>query len=811
MKRSGIVALVLLVMSARNLVAPAWSAAPPSAPPGLKMEAKAAFAGYFKHGEWLPVWVGLENSGPDLEAEARVRVTGSWGATTYAAPALLPTGSRKRIPVYVLPNNFSHMLEVELVTDEGLLLAQQVPVDPQANINYLVGVIAPKRGALSFITGASLPGQGRPISLIDLPLGDLPERPEALHSFDCLILNDTDTSSLTPAQKTALKTWVRQGGRLVVGGGAGGSRTATGLPEALLPLMPGGVAEIEALPALADFAEGQAIRVPGPFVVTTGQDGQGRTLVAQDGLPLVREQAIGSGFVDSVALDLAVSPFDAWVGTTAFWEQLLSPGAAYPEWLPPDVSDRQLKAGQMAYALSRLPALDLPSIRGLSLLLITYVLLVGPINYLVLGWRKRLHWAWVSVPLMTVAFSAGAFGMGYALRGSDLILNKIAVIELQQEGTASVASYLGLFSPTRQSYEIEVQGRGLLSPLNPEYDPWGGGGANTGSEMIFVQGEPGFVRGLTVNQWSMQAFMTERVLPDFGRIESELQVNREALTGAVRNETAYAVSDALLVWGDHFARLGDLRPGQEVAVTMDLPDLPDLGFGQPLSIRLVEEELKQSGSGDPPPEAELKRMIIESVFEQGGRFGSTAPGFGLGGTAGSHRGLALLGWLNEAPPEVRVAGRTPTHQTTALLYAPVPVHLSDRGDISLPPGLLPGRLVEMPEEGTTCGPGTAALWLERGHAIFEFQLPDEIQGIQAERLSLLIGAEGGGWWQPPDLAVYDWDAETWINIDEAVVGVNAVTDAAGTISETGLIHVRLASEANRGGCLYVELGMEGTQ
>jgi hypothetical protein len=329
--------------------------------------------------------------------------------------------------------------------------------------------------------------------------------------------------------------------------------------------------------------------------------------------------------------------------------------------------------------------------------------------------------------------------------------------------------------------------------------------------MVFVQGEPGFVRGLTVNQWSMQTFMTESVWPDFGRIESELQVESETLAGAVRNETAYVVKDAFLIWGDHFVRLGDLQPGQEVGVTMELRGLSDPGLWQPLSFRLFEEELKQPGSGNPPPEAELKRVVIENAFEQGGRFGSTAPGFGLGGTAGTRRGLALLGWLDEAPPEVRVADRTPTHQTTALLYAPIPVRLSDGGEISLPPGLLPGRLVQMPEEGGTCGPSPAAVWLERGQAVFEFQVPDEIQGTQAETLKLLIGAEGGGWWQPPDMAVYAWDEETWINVDEPVMGVNAVTDAAGMVSDDGLIHVRLAAEANRGGCLYVELGLEGTR
>jgi hypothetical protein len=788
---------------------PAWSA-PPNQPPGLSMEATAAFDGYFKYGEWVPVWVELENSGLDLEAEARVHVTGSWGRTTFAAPASLPSGSRKRIPVYVLPNNFSHVLEVELVADEEVLLSQKVPVNAQPNINYMVGIIAPERGALPFITGVSLPGRERPKTLIDLSLADLPERPEGLRSLDTLILNDTDTASLTPEQKTTLETWVRQGGRLVIGGGAGARRTAAGLPQSILPFVPRGEAEIDTVSALEDLAGGEPIRVPGPFVVSTGEESEGRTLADQDGLPLVRERSVGAGFVNFVALDLAITPFDAWTGTTAFWERLLSPGSAYPEWLPPDMSPRQMKSGQMTYALSRLPTLELPSIRGLGVLLILYVLLVGPANYLVLRWRKRLHCAWISVPLITLAFSAGAFGLGYALRGTDLILNKIAVMELGSDGTASVTSYLGLFSPARQSYQIEVEGAGLLSPLSPDYNPWGPSGVGTGGELIFVQGEPSQVRGLAVNQWSMQTFMTEGIWADFGHIESDLQVEGEALAGTVRNETPHTLKDAVLVMGNHFARLGDLQPGQEARLTLELTNPADQGFGQPISYLLFQDQLMQSGPGGPPREAELKRMVVESVFDQGGGFSPISSRMKPLGTGGSSYYMpTLLGWLDTAPPEVGVAGRTPGQQTTALLSAPIAFRLPQTGDLSVPPGLIPGTVVEMPIEGGPCGPNRNSLWLGRGEAVFEFQAPEDVRDAEVNAIKLLIGTDGGGGWQLPDTALYDWDSATWVTLSDPVIGVNVIPDAAGMVSQEGLVRVRLSSEGNQGGCLYLELGLEG--
>lgn len=799
-----VVALAMLALGQ----APAVSADGP--PPGLTMEAQPAFDGYFKYGEWLPVWVRLENSGPDLQAEIQVRVAGGSGATTFAAPASLPTGSRKRIPVYVLPNNFSHELEVRLVEGNDVLASHQVRVEPRPNNSYFVGLVAPERGALSLLVGVSLAGQNRPKEFVDLSPADLAERLEGLCSFDCLILNDVDTSALTPEQRAALEAWVRQGGRLVIGGGAGAMRTATGLPESLLPLAPRGLIEVDALLGLADFAGAEAIRVPGPFVVAVGEPGEGLALAAQGDLPLVRERAVGGGYVDFVALDLAVSPFDAWTGTTAFWEKLLSPGAVYPDWLPPDMSPRQMKSGQMAHALSQLPSLDLPSIRGLGVLLVLYVILVGPVNYFVLRWRKRLHWAWLTIPLITLAFSAGAFGLGYALRGTDLILNKIAVIELRSDGTAEVSSYLGLFSPAQQSYEIEVQGGDLLSPLSSNYGPWGPGGTNAPGEMVFVQGDPGRVRGLAVNQWSMQTFMAEGLWADFGRVVGDLRIEGDGLTGTVRNETNHTLTDVVIVLGSRFVRLGDLPPGKEVPVTMELPAIADQRFGPPLSYLLFEDQFNQPGLGGPSREAQLKQTVVGSVFDQEGRFGpmsSIRPGSG----GVSPQGPVLLGWLDEAPPDVQVAGREPVQQTTALLYAPLSYRLPDKGDISLPPGLIPGALVEMPVEGGTCGPGVASVWLGRGQAVFEFQVPEEIRDVQVEKLELIIGTDGG-WAQPPDAAIYDWDAEAWIELDGPVMGANIFSDAAGLVSDDGLARVRLSSSVSgRSGCLYVELGLEGTR
>lgn len=804
-------AALLAILAAALLAAPMVDAQ--GGRSGLSITAEAAFDGYFKYGEWLPIWVQVENNGADLDGELRVRIADSWGATNYAAQAQLPSGSRKRIPLYVLPNNFSHTLEVQLVSGGQVLASQNVDVSPEPNINYFIGYIAPQPGALSLLKTVSLPGQRRFTVPVAVSLAELPERVEGLRSLDALVINATDTSTLTSAQQAALETWVRQGGRLVVGGGAEALQTAAGLPETLLPFEPRQVIEVDALAGLTQYAGQEAVRVPGPFVIAAGEAKQpARALASQEGTALVQEWQLGNGTADFVALDLASSPFDAWNGTAGFWEALLAPGATYPEGMPVDMSPRQMRSDQMNYALSNLPSLDLPSIRGIGILLAAYVLLVGPVNYLILRWRRRLHLAWITIPVFTIAFSLGAFSLGYAMRGTDLILNKVAVVELRPDGSGNVNSYLGLFSPARQSYEIEVSGSGLVSPLRPSYDPWGGqGGPSAGAEAVFLQGDPGVVRGLTVNQWSMQAFMTETTWDGIGSIQGDLVLDGQQLSGTVQNQTDFNLTDVVVILGNQFTRLGDMAAGESKTVTMDVPTLVGQPFESPVIYRLFSEFFDRPSPTGPPREAQLKQAVLESVFPWGTNPGTWSSSVSRPRTAESLEAV-FLGWFDHAPPEVSIGRRKPAQQTTALLYATLPMRLAEGNTVSLPPGIIPGTVIEMPQEGGYCGPmGSPAVYFNQGQAVFEYHMPEVAQGVEVSDLVVHIGTDMG-LSRAPATAIYNWDSGSWEDLADATPGRNLVPASQGLINPNGDIRLRLSSDNFiGGGCFYVALGLEGSR
>jgi hypothetical protein len=816
------IAILLTLILAFHFT-PRIAAQTPSPSPNnssILMQVQPAFDGHFKYGEWLPVWIYLENSGPDVNAEIRIPVPGGSGGMTFAVPIELPTLSRKRLALYILPNNYSRQLDVNLISENQLLASSSISVKPHPPVNYLVGLLAPDRGALSLINNVTLPGQERPKVLIDIKLSELPDRFEGLRSFDLIVINDTDTSSLTLQQAKALESWVNQGGRLVIGGGVGAQNTLSGLHKSILPFSFNTTIELDDVSSLEAYVgqEGQStyrIRVPGPFVAATGESTSGGAIIRQEQIPLLIEWPLGVGYVDLAALDLSDSPFDAWNGATAFWEKLLAPGSAYPSWLPPDVSSRQQMASQMPYALSNLPKLDLPSTKSLALLLGFYILFVGPANYWVLRKQKKLHLAWMTIPAITLIFSAAAFGLGYALHGTDVFLNKVSVINLQSDGKANVNSYMGLFSPSRSDYQIEVYGNGLISPLGSYYEPWSSFAPSTNISaggMLFIQGDPARISGLNVEQWSMQSFATEGLEIDFGQIHSDLNLDGDALTGSVKNETPYSLSDAAIVLGRSFTRLGDLSPGNEAIVKLNLDDLANPSFGPSLSYNLFEQQFTASGSNGASRQAEVKRILVESVFQNtssSSKFFNSSPDANATNVS---RGPVLIAWLDNAPPEIQIAGQSPAQQTTAMLLAPLEYNLPETGRVDLPVGSIPGSLSVTPSDGGTCGDPTAtAVYIYTGEAIFDYNLPVNVQGFQVNSLKLGVWSDSG-FFSPPVISIFNWLTQTWTPLNGVSQGINLIPDAANLVSPTGEIQISLSGEENsQGGCYYLELGMEGSR
>ena len=72
------------------------------------------------------------------------------------------------------------------------------------------------------------------------------------------------------------------------------------------------------------------------------------------------------------------------------------------------------------------------------MLIVLYILLIGPIEYFflkrVLG---RLELTWITFPIIVLTVSLAAYFTAYSLKGRDLRVNKIDVVDVDPAGRAS--------------------------------------------------------------------------------------------------------------------------------------------------------------------------------------------------------------------------------------------------------------------------------------------------------------------------------------------------------------------------------------
>ena len=648
-------ALLLLTMLPAIPVSAAEGAA------GLTMTARAMLQGHVRAGSWFAVAVDIENAGPTVTGELRI-AGGTDSRTRFGTPAELATGSRKKYLLYALPPSFGGNMKVQLVNGDDVVAEAPVAVALHDQTQLVVGVVSenPARvvGQLDL-----LPNQnGAQPVIVPLVPGDLPERIQAWSALDRLIWQDTDSALLSKAQLAALRTWIAGGGRLVITGGTSGADVLSQFPDELLPYRPSAILDVDPAalrPLLGGLPEGASA-----VAAYAGDPGPGRTLATSGDRVIAADMTFGAGSVTIIGFD----PSTSWIaeGETydaPMWKKLLPPRAAGAV----SLSDDQ----QIVGAVSNLPSLALPPITGLLVLLLGYILLVGPINYLVLSRLDRREWAWITVPALIAVFTVGAFGIGSLLRGSDVIVHQVAIVR-GAPGTdqATTQAYLGIFSPNRATFQLTVQGDALLAaPMNG--DVFGGG---TGSGLDVLQGTPSRVRDLAVGFGSLRTVRAEASATG-PALDADLALTEGRIRGTVTNRSERTLLDPALVLGSSATTLEDLAPGQTIEV--DFAVAPNANNNFPLSERVVGPMAFDSSS---LTESEQRRLVRRTIIDQLTYDPVNGSQFSLPGDA-----VTLLAWGTDPVLAAAIEDQEVRQVANVLYQVPLPFSVTGttafRGDL----------------------------------------------------------------------------------------------------------------------------------
>ncbi|MEO8570540.1 MAG: hypothetical protein ABI553_02470 [Chloroflexota bacterium] len=631
----------LVVASLGSLPGPVAAVDPPT------MEARILLGGNARAGSWMAISVHLKNNGPAVSGELRL-AAGAQSQTRFGTSVELPTQSDQVYVLYAQTPAFGSAVNVVLQDGETTIASTTASFALHDPTQLVVALIAehPERIVGSFNL---LPNQNQVTpAIVSVAPEDLPERVEAWGAIDRIVWQDVDSERLSTGQRNALRGWVAGGGRLVIAGGTVGPRALSAFPDTLLPYRP--VVTMDAPAASLSGILGPIPSSAGTVPALAGAMIDGRATATVAGQAVAAERTYGSGSVTLIGFDPSVDWIAKTDAATGLWRRLLPARRAFG----PSFSDDN----NLVNAVSQLPALALPPLGGLLALLGAYILLVGPINYLILRRLDRREWAWVTIPILIGVFAVSAYGIGAALRGSDVIINQVSIVRGAPgttDGTAQV--YIGVFSPSRATYQVTVPGGALLS--TPVSGDGFGVAPGTGITLDVLQGDPARVRDLAVGFGSLRTIRAETAVA-VPLIQANLRLEAGHLKGTLKNASTQRLEAPAVVLGQTVAVLKDLEPGTEATIDVVLQNLP-AGQGQGLSDKVVGQF-----SGDPTATTENSRAYVRHTMVDQLTFD---PNFGSTGILPVD-GPVVLAWGSAELLPVEIAGQEPRKLGNILYYLP---------------------------------------------------------------------------------------------------------------------------------------------
>jgi len=765
--RPGSLARLAAAASLAALLLPAVAAPVGGAGP-VGMEARALVAGRFEASGWAAISVAITNDGPPITGY--LAADGEDG--TVRRFVELPAGAHKQVTLYLRPASFVRTVQLRFESTEGDSLATgSTDLRVLERTSGHVAIVGDGGGNLRpqlIARGAGFP---EPITLSP---GDLPERPEPLRGIETIVWA-ADSGALTEAQRSSLERWVAAGGQLIVLGGPDW-QARTAAFEVLLPVE--GIASLDGSDANA-FAAWAGAEPPDGSAVLTAAIGDLRpgaiSLVdGSAGGTLFAAITRGAGRVGFVGIDLATAPFSTWAGAPLVWGRLIPDDRVVQQWggFGPVEED---VANIMTQALANIPSLEVPPAELLLAVIVAYILLIGPLSYLVLRRLDRRELAWVVAPVLVIVFSAASYGIGSSMKGSQIIVNQIAVVRSSTDGSAaSVSTFAGIFSPTRATYDLTVRGDALLSGLlGTSFDPrFSGGVPNYATE----QGDPAHLRGLAVGVFGLQAVRAEAVIPYTPSLRVTWAITAEGIEGRATNDGSQPMEDVAVITQSGGVMVGPLAPGEGKSFRLSLRN--------PNGSSASQQVFGTAGFDMTSPrqrEILVRSQVIDSLVGYGGGF----PGRPSDVAGGIDRGPFVIGWLPDAMPlEVELDDQV------VQRYAQVVEVLSGRptlgpGPVTIGPSQLATEVVETAGQASQNEPGFVTLG--NGEVTFRVSLPLEASGLAPSKVTIIAAQDPGTiFFDQPNfaalfpsgyrMAVYDVVAAEWIDLGD--LSIRSRFDAA---------------------------------
>jgi hypothetical protein len=444
--------------------------------------------GVVTEGGWFPVTCEVQNNGPGFNAAIEI-VGGQFGhGQVRRVNFELPSGTKKRFTVPVFcSRRYNMSVDARLLTEKGRVIAKQLGLKPWIHVDWQSPLLAslPKNhgGAALLPEIQNNKSQFTPAAT-RLGVDSFPENPIALEGISMLYLHSARALDLKQPQYSALVAWMHGGGHLVLGVEQPSDVNALPWLAGILPCTLGEVltndnhraihewlttfAEDEVTQTTGNRGKGTLVRSPfaplkvddefesAPMPLVAAKVRDGEVLLGTRAEPLAVSAPRGRGKITVFLFSPELKPFSSWKNKHWFWAKL---GGVPKSWLAGSQSPNsgyQPIDGVFGAMVDSKQIRKLP-VGWLLLLLVAYLIVIGPLDQF---WLKKINkqmLTWVTFPAYVVLFSALIYGIGYALRSGETEWNELQIVDVVPHGARADLrgrTFGSAYSPANARYPL---------------------------------------------------------------------------------------------------------------------------------------------------------------------------------------------------------------------------------------------------------------------------------------------------------------------------------------------------------------------
>ncbi|HSU54349.1 MAG TPA: hypothetical protein VLT36_09840 [Candidatus Dormibacteraeota bacterium] len=699
----------------------------------LQFDVFPGYDGIIPEAAWFPIVCEIKNDGPSFNGIIEVTPGNYNQGQMRRVVVELPTGTLKRlvIPIFSSTRGYSTW-DVRLLDERGKMRAEQ----PGLRATKQLAAGTPLMGSLTRTAGGTpslkpiLPQQSEmQPAAARLQTSIFPDNPLVLEGMDSLYLSSEKASELrVPNQVEALFAWLNAGGHLIVGIEQIADVNSTKWLRELLPVELKDIRTVQRHPEFQDWLKNMTWNTNAPRVmpnrsnpypaprqrnraatpapetptslkeladdftfetasmqIATGTVKDGHVVVSAEDSPLIVTANRGRGQVTVLMFSPEREPFRSWKHLQWFWSKI---GEVPAEWYASkDFSNMGgLSSDGIFGAMIDSRQVHKLPVEWLLVLLIVYLVVIGPLDQFWLKKINRPMLTWITFPCYVVMFSLLIYFIGYKLRAGESEWNELHLIDVLAQGEKSELrgrTYASVYAPANEKYELQSQLR--YATLRGEYaSTFYGGNGQSGEKATVTQIGDTFKAEIFVPVWTSQLFVSDWCQPASTPVNAVITPRNDGWEVKVDNHTDHKLVNAQVVIENQVMKLGEIPANENRTFTLSRGQgtaLRDFVWNYGSAFQNVVQQRqhafgRENGQLTDLPNCTIAASFISQLRQQENNYMGNfvaPPGLDMSQVI-EHGGAVLFAWADDYAPVKSLYQIKPrrAHKNT-MWRIPVPV------------------------------------------------------------------------------------------------------------------------------------------